>query len=428
MAILANHPQRFALNYELHARPLEALQAPEQASYLAVCTEPDGRQAEYEHIVELCTRYGVASPAADLTHFQVDLGVFRLRWEHRPNCSSYTFFRHGDFETPFADPVIGSVPQDWLEKLPGTVLVAAHMALRAMPPVKHADDELAQLFEGNPVNASRVGDGVASVVTDFRIHADGFSRILIDDIRLAPGQAGRTVLRLFEIETYLMRALQAFPLARATLPVLVDADAQLAALITEMAEVHSKDEPALLDRLTRLAATVEGTISATLYRICTARAHQELVTRRIAELREQRVEGLPTLREFVERRLLPAMNTCETVARLQESLSERISRASELLRTRVDMTLQQQNQIILNATARRARMQLRLQETVEGLSIAAISYYVAGLIAYLAKALKAGGAPVNPEIVVGLAIPVVVIAAAVGVRRIRRAVQRAELS
>jgi uncharacterized membrane-anchored protein len=122
------------------------------------------------------------------------------------------------------------------------------------------------------------------------------------------------------------------------------------------------------------------------------------------------------------------MNTCETVARLQESLSERISRASELLRTRVDMTLQQQNQIILNATARRARMQLRLQETVEGLSIAAISYYVAGLIAYLAKALKAGGAPVNPEIVVGLAIPVVVIAAAVGVRRIRRAVQRAELS
>lgn len=225
-----------------------------------------------------------------------------------------------------------------------------------------------------------------------------------------------------------MRALQASPLARATMPVLVDADAQLAALITEMAEVHSKDEPALLDRLTRLAATVEGTISATLYRICTARAHQELVTRRIAELREQRVEGLPTLREFVERRLLPAMNTCETVARLQESLSERISRASELLRTRVDMTLQQQNQIILNATARRARMQLRLQETVEGLSIAAISYYVAGLIAYLAKALKAGGVPVNPEIVVGLAIPVVVIGAAVGVRHIRRAVQRAELS
>lgn len=362
MAILANHSQRFALNDERHARPLEALQAPERAPYLAVCTEPDGRQAEYEHIVELCTRYGVASPGADLTHFQVDVGVFRLRWEHRPNCSSYTFFRHGDFETPFADPVIGSVPQDWLEKLPGTVRVAAHMALRAVPPVKHADDELTQLFEGNPVNASRVGDGVASVVTDFRIHADGFSRILIDDIRLTPDPAGRTVL--------------------------VDADAQLAALITETAEVHSKDEPALLDRLTRLAATVEGTISATLYRICTARAHQELVTRRIAELREQRVEGLPTLREFVERRLLPAINTCETVA----------------------------------------RMQLRLQETVEGLSIAAISYYVAGLIAYLAKALKAGGAPVNPEIVVGPAIPVVVIAAAVGVRHIRRAVQRAKLS
>ena len=93
--------------------------------------------------------------------------------------------------------------------------------------------------------------------------------------------------------------------------------------------------------------------------------------RRIAELREGRVEGMPTLREFVERRLLPAMKTCETVARMQEGLSARISRASELLRTRVDIELERQNQELLAQMNRRAKLQLRLQETVEGLSVVA---------------------------------------------------------
>lgn len=429
MATLANHPERFALNYELHARALEALHIPERASYLALVTDPSSRQAEYEHIVELCTRYGVTAPAPDLKHFQVDLGVFRLKWERRIDCNSYTFFRQGEFDDPFADPVIASVPQDWLDSMPGQVLVAAHVALRpapAKPPTKSPTlDELATHFDGNPLNGSRVGDGVASVVADFRIHADGFSRILIDNVRLTPSQAGRMVQRLLEIETYLMRALLTFPLARATMPVLVDADQQLATLINEMADVKSEDEPALLDRLTRLAATIEGTISATLYRICTARAHQELVERRITELREVRVEGLPTLREFVERRLLPAMNACETVARLQESLSERISRASELLRTRVDITLRRQSQVIMSSTARRAKLQLHLQQTVEGLSVAAISYYVVGLIGYMAKAIKAAGTEINPDIVIGVAIPIVAIAAAFGIRHIRHVVQRA---
>ncbi len=426
----ANHPQRFALNYELHARAPEALNLPEQASYLALATDPSNRAAEYERLVELCTRYSVPPPAPELNHFQVDLGTFRLKWERRTECNSFTFFRQGEFDDPFAQPVIMSVPQDWLESLPGQVLVAAHVALR--PAARRGSsvkaptvDELAALFDGNPIVGSRVGDGVASVTADFRIHADGCSRFLIDDVSLSPRQAGRMVQRLLEIETYLMRALLTLPVARATLPVLVDAEQQLAALINEMTEVRSEDEPALLDRLTRLAAIIENTISSTLGKICAARAYHEMVERRITELREVRVEGLSTLREFVERRLLPAIDTCETVATLQDSLSERISRASELLRTRVDISLQRQNQALLSTAARRAGLQLRLQETVEGLSVAAVSYYIVGLIGYAAKAAKAAGAEINTDIVMGIAIPIVVVVAALGVRHIRRFVQRA---
>jgi uncharacterized membrane-anchored protein len=427
MANPANHPQRFALNYELHARLPEALNIPEQASYLALATDPSNRQAEYESIVALCTRYGVAAPAPDVNHFQADLGTVRVKWERRTECNSFTFFRQGPFDDPFVQPVIGSVPQDWLDSLPGQVLVAAHVALRTAAKKATTSEEMSLYFEGNPLVGSRVGDGVASVRADFRIHADGFSRFLIEDVSLTPRQAGRMVQRLLELETYLMRALLTLPLARDTLPVLVDADQQLGTLIGEMVTVNSQDEPALLDRLTRLAALVENTISSTLGRICAARAYQEMVERRIVELREVRVEGLSTLREFVERRLMPAMNTCETVARLQDSLSERISRATELLRTRVDIALQRQNQALLSTAARRARLQLRLQETVEGLSVAAVSYYVVGLIGYAAKAVKAAGLAVDTEIVTGIAIPIVVVIAALGVRHIRRVVQRAVL-
>lgn len=425
MGIPANHPQRFALNYELHARPSEVIDIPEQASYLALATDPSNRQAEYECIVELCTRYGVPPPAPDLNHFQLDVGVFRLKWERRTECNSYTFFRQGAFETPFADPVIAHVPQDWLKSLPGEVLVAAHVALRQTPKPAPSIEVLSAFFDGNPINGSRIGDGAATVVADFRIHADGFSRFLIDDVRLAPLQAGRVVQRLFEIETYLMRALLTYPQARAAVPVLIDADHQLATLIGEMAEVTSKEEPELLDRLTRLAAMVESTISSTHHQILGARAYKDLVDRRITELREERLAGLPTLREFVERRLLPAMKTCETVATLQETLSARISRASDLLRTRVDITLQQQNQAILSTTAKRAKLQLHLQQTVEGLSVAAISYYVVGLIGYLARAFKAAGGGLHPDLVTGIAIPIVALLAALSIRHIRRAVQRA---
>lgn len=426
MAIPANHPQRFILNYELHARPSETIHVPARASYLALATDLSTQPAEYERIVELCTRYGVPAPAGDLKHFQVDLGAFRLKWERRIECTSYTFFRHGEFDDPFADPAIAAVPPDWLESLPGEVLVAAHVALRKAKGA-HNLDNFAALFEGNPLAGSQIAGGAALAVADFRIHADGFSRFLIEDVNLNPRQAGRTVQRLLEIETYLMRALLTLPLARVTMPVLAEADQQLATLTNEMAAVTSEAEPALFDRLSKLAATVESTVSSTHYRIIGARAYHALVERRIVELREQRLEGLPTFGEFTKRRLVPAMNTCEAVAELQESLSQRVSRASELLRTRVDISLQRQNQVILSTTAKRAKLQLRLQETVEGLSVAAVSYYVVGLIGYLAKAVKSAGMAVNPDIVSGLAIPFVVLLAALGVRHIRRAAQRAIL-
>ena len=126
------------------------------------------------------------------------------------------------------------------------------------------------------------------------------------------------------------------------------------------------------------------------------------------------------------RRFTPAVDTCTTVSQRLHDLSERVAQASSLLSTRVNITRERQNQALLASMDRRARLQLRLQQTVEGLSVAAISYYVAGLMGYVAKAVKAIGVDLNPDIVVGLTIPVVALLVMTAVRRARRHIEAAE--
>jgi uncharacterized membrane-anchored protein len=132
------------------------------------------------------------------------------------------------------------------------------------------------------------------------------------------------------------------------------------------------------------------------------------------------MEGMQTFGEFTERRLAPAMNTCQAVATRQEMLSQRVARATQLLSTRVDITRERQNQALLASMERRARQQVRLQQAVEGFSVAAITYYVVGLVAYLAKGLVTSGVSLREEIVTSVAIPIVAIGVALGARRFRR--------
>ena len=234
--------------------------------------------------------------------------------------------------------------------------------------------------------------------TDYRIHGDGFSRLLVVDRSLAPRQAGRTVQRLVEIDTYRLLALLALPLARESTPLLARWEQELAQITKAMISAAEQDEPVLLDRLTRLEAEIEGRASDVHFRFSAAAAYHELVLQRINDLRETRIAGLQTFREFIERRLAPAMNTCRAVSARQETLSRRVSRATQLLSTRVDISRERQNQALLESMNRRAKLQLRLQQTVEGLSVAAITYYVVSLVGYLAKGLHSAGVAINAEL------------------------------
>ena len=420
-----NHALRSELNDEVHARPSDALPTPARISYLVLFSEISARESEWLHVMELVRRMGGVEPARASNHFSADLGPVSIRWERHSEFTRYTIIRPGAGENPFAETALQCVPEDWIAGIGGQLMVASHGALiRADTAEIDYDDIASRWFNGNVMVGSRVGDDAAIALTDFRVRDDGFSRFLLLDRELTRRQAGRTIQRILEIDTYRMMALLTLPVARELTPFLTKCEQELSQVTTSLEHVDDDQEATLLDGLTRLEALLESRLADNHFRFGAAAAYYELVQRRIVELREVRIHGLQTFSEFTERRLAPAMNTCRSVFGRQESLSQRVARANQLLSTRVDITRERQNMALLESMNRRGKAQLKLQQTVEGLSAAAVTYYIVGLVGYLTKGLKSGGVSVNPEIAMAISIPVVMLFAVVGIHRIRDTIMR----
>ena len=318
-------------------------------------------------------------------------------------------------------PPIAYVPQEWLSRLPGELLVATHITLEDRSRPMRSLHELSALFSSSAVIGSKVAGGAATVWSDHQIHRDNFGRILIHDDNLRSRQVGRLVQRLLEIETYRMLAMLPVPITRKIIPQLARADQRLAELTTNHVAMTSiEDEQRLLDELTRLAAETERLSAQTSHRFNASRAYYDIVKLRIAELREERIEGLQMLQEFMIQRLSSAMGTCELVHTKLETLSMRLGRASALLRTRVDLSMEAQIRDLLKSMDSRARVQLRMQETVEGLSVVVLSYYLLGIVGYGLKALKAADYDIDVELLTGIAIPFVLLGVFFVVRGMRQ--------
>lgn len=420
-AFVADHSLRRALNDEAHARPPESLVAPARLSFLALLDDGIDRAGHFAPVRDLCRRYGMAPPSDRANHFSQDLGPFRLKWEKHTEFTRYKFIVPACAGAPFASRAIDAVPKDWFGSVPGKLIAAAHVELRAKDePLPDIEEMSRQCFAGNTLMGAVIADGGARAFTDFRIHEDGFSRFLIFDRALAPRQAGRTVQRLLEIDAYRILAMMALPLARELGPQLSQWESELVQITAELASGATKDEPQLLDRLTTLEAQIQQRLFASAPRFSASEAYYRLIQRRTDELRERRIDGVQTFREFIERRLSPAMSTCAVTSGRQEKLSNRVAETTGLLSTRVEVSRQRQAQEQLESLNRRAHLQLRMQETVEGLSVAAITYYVVGLISYLAKGLYSAGVVGRTDIIIAVSVPVVALLVAVGVKRIRQ--------
>ncbi|HEY0845798.1 MAG TPA: DUF3422 domain-containing protein [Noviherbaspirillum sp.] len=437
-----NHAQRVPLAAEIHSRPFLRLMAPESITHLAVYAL-DASSGKTNAVIQhgilsaLCAHFGVTAPGVEAKYFFHDFGRFRLKWECHTEFATYTFAEHHEESVPleqaFDRVPLHHIPKEWLHSLQGKVMVAAHVILEKSASSTEADiSSMRRVFEGNILVGSQVSGG-GEAWTDFLIQSDGFSRFVVRDVCLHGQQAGRLVQRLLEIETYRMMALLGLPHAQQAAPVLNAIEGELATLTAAMVDTdksgvrdlsNAEDEQALLREITGLAARVEKLALHNSYRFSASQAYFRLVHARIEELRETRIEGIPTVAEFMDRRLTPAMNTCEAMSRRQEVLAERIAHTNDLLRTRVGIVQEMQNREILQSMNTRAAQQLRLQQAVEGLSVVAISYYLAGLVGYALKGAKAAGWPINPDIATGLLVPAIATGVWLGLRRMHKHIHK----
>ena len=421
---IEQHPLRERLNNEFHSRAPIPVQSPVLVSHLAFHHDLVNESEEREHVLRLCQQHTCRFVENSASHLLLDAGSFQMRWELHTEYSSYTFFRplvKGEPLHPDATALDFVLP-DWLAAIRGKLLVATQVELRSADEVS-AESILAGLSptSGRPMVVSRIANGAGWVFTDFVVD-NGFSRFLVIDEKLLGRQAGRAVQRLFEIETYRVLALLGQPVASEVGRWLSGAENRLAELMDHIGQASSPDdERAILADLSKMAAEVEHSVARTTFRFGASCAYHNVVVQRIDELREVRVAGYPTLHEFMQRRFLPAMNTCAAMARRQDDLSGRVARNSQLLRTRVDIELERQNQELLAQMNQRAQMQLRLQETVEGLSIAAITYYASQLVYYLSRGAKTLVPALVPEAITAASIPLLATLVWFSIKRLRQA-------
>ncbi|WP_345794533.1 DUF3422 domain-containing protein [Thauera sp. JM12B12] len=419
-SLFEQHPLRQTLNDEVHARPPVPLDTPEFVTYLAFLHHEGSASREPAHLAQLAEQLGLPPPATDSGHVLLEATGFRLKWERHNEFSSYCFFRRIEPEDSPDEYALLHVPAAWRKAIPGLLIAATHIELRGVAEVPLETVLHQQSRHGQALVASAVSDGAGWVLTDFHLHG-GFSHFLLLDKGFTPRQAGRIAQRLVEIETYRVMALLAFPVAKEVGRLVSRAEDELADLMDGMGQSRSaEDDRAVLARLSRIAAEIERSVARTTFRFGAAAAYYRLVRQRIDDLREQRLPGFSPIGEFMDRRLVPAIDTCASIARRQADLSDRIARNSQLLRTRVDVEIERQNQELLAQMNRRAKIQLHLQETVEGLSVVAITYYASQLVNYVAKGAKDFIAPATPEVITAVSIPVIAGLVFMGLRRMRK--------
>ncbi len=419
------HPLRETVTAELHLRTFEPLTAPARVVHIAAICGRRGTGRNEAHLARLLQHFDLPVPEVPGQVYLADLGPLQLRWERHTEFVGYTFVAPGSFDGPFAEPLLDQLPQDWLRDLPGQVISVVALALESRDMPERSLADLQDLFDGHAVIGSQVVNGAGRFWTDMRIDAHGYSRILLRDDGLSPQQAGRLVKRVLEINAYRSMALLGLPVAREVTPTLNDADRRLAELAEQMTDScrslpEAASEQDLLAELTSLATEIENVAARTTYRFAASQAYYAVARQRLEQLRQRRIEGQQMVSEFLDARLAPGIATCAATAERQQELAGRAARLTALLRARVEVGLQQQNRQLLGSMDRRAKLQLRLQETVEGLSVIVISYYSVGLVGYLIKAAKTQGLPISADLAIGIAVPLVVGAAWLGLRRMRR--------
>jgi len=402
------HPDHQTILSEAYARPFLILTNPVLVTQLVMLQTKLSRLRELEHLSELCTELGAPEPAEGARFLHLDFGHFEIHWQQHLEYSTYRFIRPTS-GVPFEQSGLEYIPGDWLSSIPGEMISAVEVQTESHEGEKTTNPErLAKIFNGKPPVGSEIRKSLSLIWSRFEPCKRGFVRYLLQVKHLAPAQNGRLVNRVLELEAYRLLALLSTPMVKKIRPQLDRMDFAMLLIADHIKRISTiEDQQSLLIKLSSLAAEVE-VLWSNSYRFSASHAYFDLFNERLTEMQETKLTAIMTAGEFLQRRMVPARRTLRHSQDRLSEISERIAHARELLQTNINMTIEHQNQDLLLSMEKRSHLQLRLQEAVEGLSIAAISYYLVSLTKYLILGLKSMGVHVNKDLATALAVPVVI--------------------
>jgi len=428
---LPNQTIQDVIDAELHARPYLTLGVNQRVFYFAFQTGEQSTEKEWSFVVDIMRQsYGwtEASIPSDLPtspprFFMYEEKGIIYRYERHSEFASLAIIftnavqKKGRKPDYFPADGVTKIPKDVVALFPGDLIVATWIEMsadhRSLLPA-----DLETYFQHDNFAGSFVADHGARVYCSMKLepHQKGefaFTRVLVQNLGLSEQRTGRLIQRLLEIETYRHFAMISLPMVNEIKPQLTKTENLLSQISKEMGHIGNTEPTEVLQhqliQITNVTAKIEKISALTSYRLAATKAYDALVRSRIKELRETRIDNFQTIAQFLERRLVPAVRTCFAFQSRLEDVGLRAQRSNTLLRTRIEMQIQIQNNALLSSMENRAKQQLRLQEIVELLSIAAITYYLVSLLSYLLKGVKTEYLHLDRDTILAISVPVIAI-------------------
>jgi uncharacterized membrane-anchored protein len=415
--------ERVALTNEWHARPNVSLAAPFRCTHTVSLRHGQSPEQCRQEVADFCSEHGQSQPAAGSRYHLIEVGSCLIKWESHTEATSHTVLVPGNGQPPFSESAIDFLAQEKRQNLIERMFVGVQVEV--VNTVEEDDPQgygrAQSLLGASAIYGGWMAGGLAAVWSSFRLDSRGFVRLVIVDLGISEERLARLLQRLLDMETYRMLAMKALPAARDVMSALQELEPQLDAVMRSLATHNDEEAKAqALSQITGIAARVEQLASSHASRFAGARAYASIVERRADEVSEEVLVNHQRYTSFLLRALQPAMRTCDAAERRTHELAQRVSRAANLLRTMVDMEQSRQSRGILESMAEQGKLQLRLQQAVEGFSIFAISYYAVGMVKYMFDAAGVAGLGVSSKLLTGIAAPLIFAVVWLSVRAVRR--------
>lgn len=427
---MQEHSLRRTLSDELHARAFHNFPgAGRFIRFVFLVGNDDSKVVAY--INQFLAAKGVDRLRDDEKFCRHEMNGFALRIERHTEFLSISFVESGLKSTtglaPHAFDEVGlkHMPFLWARNAPASLFHAIWVEVGAKPPRGLSQVSMLEILQSRAVASNNFSDLAAQVHFAFDIDQAGFSRVVIFNREIEANRMGRVVQRVVEIETYRLLALLGLATVKgfsARLGAIEELVSNLTNDLAEQIKLPDGQVQALLSILSAQAADIEDIHSKTSYRLAATTAYLNILNARLERMAMTRLSGFQGVRGFLDRRMAPAMQSCSAFSERLASLSRRISRAGELLRTQIELIIQRQNRNLLQSMNDRAKQQLRLQQTVERLSIAAVTYYGVGLVGYLANSLPIDEWGLSLSYIKAGAVPIIAFLVWLAIRQVKDAI------